>query len=553
MTISLFDSIQTFCFGTISHMTLRKYLVSLLLITFVLSACSPSSVNPYPTYDPFAPVNGTVVVPPLPEAAAPAQAGGTTIAAANTPTGPTPTRAPVSLPLPRHISNSAYITPTPDAPHSLPPVRANGGQYTIQAGDTLNIIAQKYNISLDTLMQANGLNESSIISAGAVLNIPPVTADTNPGSSHKIIPDSELVYGPDTIQFDLDAYLKGRNGYLSNYVQNVNGEYLTGAQIIMRVAQNYSVNPRLLVALLEYRSGWVTNPLPAEVDYPLGNTQSYYAGLYRQAEWAADNLNRGYYLWRANAISTLALADNTYIPLSPDINAGTAGVQYFFSIFNDRATWDHDVSTLGFSQTYSQLFGFPFDYAIEPLIPSNLTQPPMRLPFADGVTWSFTGGPHGGWDEGSAWAALDFAPPGGAGGCAVSDAWVVAVTSGYIVRADNGAVIQDLDNDGYEQTGWDVLYMHVAAQDRVQPNTYVYAGEVIGHPSCEGGLANATHLHLARKYNGEWIPADGNIPFNLDGWVSSGNGTEYDGFLTRGATVLSAEEGVLAGTNQISR
>jgi hypothetical protein len=402
-------------------------------------------------------------------------------------------------------------------------------------------------------MQANGLNESSIISAGSVLNIPPVVADPNPGSSHKIIPDSELVYGPDSIQFDLNAYLNSRNGYLTNYVQDVNGEYLTGAQIIMRVAQNYSVNPKLLVALLEYRSGWATNPLPANVDYPLGNYEAYYAGLYRQAAWTADNLNRGYYLWRANALSTVSLSDGTFVPLSPTINAGTAGVQYFFALFNDRATWDQDVSSLGFVQTYNQLFGFPFDYGIASLVPSNLTQPPMQLPFADGVTWSFTGGPHGGWDDGSAWAALDFAPPGEGGGCAISDAWVVAVTNGFIVRAEDGAVIQDLDNDGYEQTGWNVLYMHVASQDRVQPNTYVYAGEAIGHPSCEGGVSNATHLHIARKYNGEWIPADGNIPFNFDGWVSSGNGTEYDGFLTRGTTVLSAEEGVFEGVNQISR
>ena len=103
--------------------------------------------------------------------------------------------------------------------------------------------------------------------------------------------------------------------------------------------------------------------------------------------------------------------------------------------------------------------------------------------------------------------------------------------------------MEDLDNDGYEQTGWDILYMHVAAQDRVEAGTYVYAGDRIGHPSCEGGIANASHLHLVRKYNGEWIAADGNLPFILDGWVSSGNGTEYDGYLKRGSITLEAEEG----------
>ena len=68
-----------------------------------------------------------------------------------------------------------------------------------------------------------------------MFNIPPVNADPIPGSSFKIIPDSELVRGPASIQFDLDAYLKNKNGYLSNYVQDVNGEYLSGSQIVTRV------------------------------------------------------------------------------------------------------------------------------------------------------------------------------------------------------------------------------------------------------------------------------------------------------------------------------
>jgi len=154
---------------------------------------------------------------------------------------------------------------------------------------------------------------------------------------------------------------------------------------VYRLFQDYVLSPRLLVALIEYRSGWVTNPLPDNVDYPFGYYDSAHAGLYRQAAWAADNLNRGYYLWRANALSTVSLADGTYVPLSPTINAGTAGVQYFFSKFNDRATWDKDVSTLGFFQTYNQFFGFPFDYSVASFQPSDLTQPPMQLPFADGV------------------------------------------------------------------------------------------------------------------------------------------------------------------------
>jgi murein DD-endopeptidase MepM/ murein hydrolase activator NlpD len=526
-------------------MSSRAFLLSPLILALILSSCSASSTDAYPTYDPFAPVNATNAVPEIQD--------GSVVNSPASPRGPTPTRAPLTVILPPRNPGIGLTTPTPDSPHPLPPPREFVDQYTVQSGDALGSIAQRYGVTLEALMQANGLDESSILAIGQVINIPPVVADPNPGSSFKIVPDSELIYGPASVAFDLDAFLENKGGYLVDYVQDVNGEYLSGSQIVMRVAENYSVNPRLLVALLEYRSGWVTNPFPSNVDYPLGNYEPFYAGLYRQLAWAADNLNRGYYLWRVNAISTLPLSDGTYIPLDPTINAGTMGVQYFFSLYSDRAAWDFDVGAPGLFQTYTLLFGYPFDYDIASLLPPNLVQPPMQLPFEPGVTWAFTGGPHGGWDTGSAWAALDFAPPLEGIGCAPSDLWVTAVADGYIVRAEDGSVIQDLDNDGYEQTGWIVLYMHIDTNERVEAGTYVYAGERIGHPSCEGGISNATHLHIARRYNGEWIPADGNLPFLMDGWVSSGNGVYYSGYLTRGAIVLQAEEGVFEGVNLISR
>jgi hypothetical protein len=94
--------------------------------------------------------------------------------------------------------------------------------------------------------------------------------------------------------------------------------------------------------------------------------------------------------------------------------------------------------------------------------------------------------------------------------------------------------------------------MHVEARDRVAPGTYLFTGDRIGHPSCEGGLSNGTHVHFARKYNGEWIAADGRLPFNLDGWISSGDGILYDGFLTRGNETVEAWDGVNE-LNQIAR
>jgi hypothetical protein len=126
------------------------------------------------------------------------------------------------------------------------------------------------------------------------------------------------------------------------------------------------------------------------------------------------------------------------------------------------------------------------------------------------------------------------------------------MADGLVIRSYQGAVVQDLDGDGKEQTGWTILYMHIAAEDRVPVGTYLHAGDRIGHPSCEGGYSTGTHTHLARRYNGEWIPADGPVPFNMDGWVATGTGIEYDGYLIRNEQSIYAWNG-RTEANQIWR
>lgn len=510
-----------------------------------LGPCSnppAASRNTYPTYDPFLPLDG----------AATADIGANAASSSTSTAGPTPTLAPLAVTVPTRNPDAPLATPTADEIRLLPTPRQEVDRYTIQPGDTLGSIAQAFGVSVETLRQANGLADENLLSIGTTLVVPAPTPGA-PGPAFKIIPDSELVYGPASAQFDIESFVRSEGGYLANYAQDIGTETLDGAQVVQRVAQDYSVNPRLLLALIEHLSHWVTvpKPAPSTLDYPLGIVQPAREGLYHQLAWAANEFNRGFYLWRANAIGTWVVHDGTIVPIDPTINAGTAAVQNLFAGLDNRAAWDKDVTAFGFFQTYFFLFGNPFDLAIEPLVPSDLIQPRMDLPFEQGATWAFTGGPHAAWDSGSAWGALDFAPSD-VTGCAVSPNWITAVANGFIVRASDGAVVEDLDGDGYEQTGWDVLYMHVFAQDRVQAGAYAYAGELIGHPSCEGGLANAAHLHLARKFNGEWIPADGSLPFVLGGWTSSGSGIEYDGYLRRGSIRLEAAEGV-TDLNQITR
>lgn len=479
----------------------------------------------------------------------------------NTPSAPTgkttplPGGPPTQKPLlrPTRAPGTPVVSPTADPPHTLPTPRQNDEEYTVLVGDTLGKIAQHYGADINVIIQANNIANPDLLEVGQVLTIPAANP-LPPGPDFKIIPDSELVNGPAAAEFDLKKFVTTKKGYLLSYREEVEGKTLTGADIIAEVSRNYSVNPRLLLAVLDHISGWVTQPAPnpAKNDFPIGYLNPAYKGLYRQVSWAANNINCGYYLWKAGGISAWILADGALVPPAPTINAGTAAVQHFYSLLFNQTDWNRAVEEDGLFSVYQSMFGYPFDYAVEPLIPDNLSQPEMQLPFESGSTWSFTGGPHGGWGSGSGWAAIDFAPPGDTLGCVQNDAWVVAITDGQILRADNGAVIQELDADGIEQTGWTILYMHTETRDRVKVGTKVKAGDRIGHPSCEGGVSNGTHTHIARRYNGEWVSADGSLPFNLDGWISNGDGTEYDGWLIRGNQTVEAWDG-RKDENQISR
>ncbi len=456
-----------------------------------------------------------------------------------------PAVAPSPVPSPSPAYPGIYVgTPTLNPTPAGRSDDKDMESYIVQPGETLSLIAAVFGCTVDEVAAANGLADVDSISVGQELHIPITPAESGP--TLKLLPDSEMVYGPAYIHFDLVDFVAQQGGYLVDYTEQVEESQRSGAEIVQLISQRFSVGPRVLLTLLELRSGWVTQPEPASetLIYPLGHIQDYYEGLYSQLSWAAVRLNQGYYGWKRGNRTTMRLAQGSRIGMAPGINPGTAGVQNCLaelSISWDE--WEMMTGPGGFPGTYELLFGNPFAYTVEPLVPSELAQPELRLPWEAGATWYFTGGPHGGWGDGSGRAALDFAPPEHSLGCMPSDGWVTAAASGWVLRSENGEVIVDLDGDGFEQSGWVLLYMHVHEEGRVEANTFVQRGQRIGHPSCEGGYAEATHVHLARRYNGEWISAgSGPTPMILSGWMAHEDTMPYDGTMTRSHEVRTACE-----------
>ena len=462
-----------------------------------------------------------------------------TLEAAIPPTA-NPDPGATSLELPPDSAPEGTATPT------ATPISTGPFLYYTQAGDTLETISVRFGVSAGEISSPEPIPQQGFINPNQLLIIPNRLSNTT--LSTHILPDSEFVYSPSAINFDITNYVKDAGGYLDGYHEYLgsNGETY-GGDIIKIMSQDNSVNPRLLLALLEYQSGWVSS-WPGNMalrEYPLGEIDLNKKGLLRQMKWAVNQLSIGYYGWREGRLTEIRFEDGVTAHLAPDLNAGTAALQYYFAQVYDSQGWLQALDPIeGFPALYERMFGNPWMRAqlVEPLFPPDLAQPHLELPFVMGKLWSYTGGPHGAWERDGSWAAIDFAPSSIESGCVESDAWVTASAPGLITRSERSLVILDLDGDGFEQTGWVLIYLHIAAEGRIAEGALVSTGDHLGHPSCEGGRSTGTHVHFARKYNGEWITADGPIPFMLTGWTVHAGEKAYQGTLTRDGEVVTANQ-----------
>ncbi len=408
--------------------------------------------------------------------------------------------------------------------------------YIAQAGDTLPGLAAHFNTSVEEILEANPIipSNATTMPPGMPMEIP-IYYKSFWGTAYQIIPNSLFVNGPRQVEFDARAFVNNHPGWLNHYTEYAAGANRTGAEIVNFVAQNFSVSPQMLLALLEYQIEALSQErLSQSIDerYPLGYQDRMHQGLYLQLVWAANLLNNGYYGWQTGHLKVLDLPDGTIEHPDPWQNAATVAIQYYFSRLPSKTMYQYAIGPDGIALTFRNLFGDPW-VDVQPHIPGSLQQPEMRFPFEGGKTWAFTGGPHTGWGTGEPWAAVDFAPPSDVSGCSPSSEWNTAIADGVVARTDEGVLELDLDGDGDTRTDWVVFYLHIASIDRAPVGTSLSAGQPLGHPSCEGGTSTGTHIHIARRYNGEWIPADGPIPFNLEGWIARNGNEPYRGILSR--------------------
>jgi LasA protease len=434
-------------------------------------------------------------------------------------------------------------TPLPKRPNYRPGELVD---YTAQTGDTLPALAARFNTTADQIFEANPHipRDATTMPPGMPMKIP-IYYLALWASPFQIIPDHAFVNGPTGIGFNTSAFVAAQPGWLKDYRVYAGGEWRSGAEMVDYVATNYSINPRLLLAILEYQGGALTQAEPPVKKNLLGFTRRYWENHYLQLVIAANTLNNGYYGWRLGNLIEFEENDDVLIRPDPWQNAASVAIQFYYSRLFTGDRYALATGPQGLSLTYSSLFGDPWSDPFV-LMPGSLQQPNLQLPFPSDQVWSYTGGPHTGWGTGEPLAGIDFAPPSDKSGCFITKEknFATAMADGLVVRSSIEGIALDLDQDGDERTGWVIFYLHLAAKGRTPLGTELKAGDKIGYPSCEGGRATGSHVHIARKYNGEWITADSALPFVMNGWVTHSGSREYLGTLTKGgATVIACECG----------
>jgi LysM repeat protein len=146
----------------IAILVLLNYLVFSQLIVFVVESTKP---EPTPTRTPKPTFTATFTPSPIP------------------PTPPTPTPGPLPTPTATLVvpptdtptpEGGPTSTPPPEATATPVPVETRTGRTThvVQPGENLAQIAQRYGVSVEAIVQANGLEDPSFIYTGQNLIIP---------------------------------------------------------------------------------------------------------------------------------------------------------------------------------------------------------------------------------------------------------------------------------------------------------------------------------------------------------------------------------------------
>ncbi len=151
----------------------------------------------------------------------------------------------------------------------------------------------------------------------------------------------------------------------------------------------------------------------------------------------------------------------------------------------------------------------------------------LMLPWAVGISWRMTGGPHGNGGYERPFSSLDLA-----GG----DGRVLAANDGYIYN---------VCGDGYSQlvrvihsNGYATQYYHLRNQPAFVDGSHVSRGTYLGLIGCQlpcGGSCSGAHVHFVLRQGGTFVSLEGK---SIGGWTFHEGSSAYGGWAEHQGTIV---------------
>ncbi|NJN66913.1 MAG: peptidoglycan DD-metalloendopeptidase family protein [Chloroflexaceae bacterium] len=341
-----------------------------------------------------------------------------------------------------------------------------------------------------------------------------------------------LSYEPDFYQPRIALFLDAHPGPLKAVRFQVGRRSHTFADVLVGLSSLYSLNPTILLALLEQQSRLLSTAHPSaeQMALAMGFEDEGRRGLHGQVRWAALQMRlalRDYAVRVPSApLPSLVFADGTQRAVPASISLS----RYVLSrVLAPTTSPDHLPAMLEtFLQTYTRLFGDPripptdWPHPAQPFLTRPMERPFRVTSFFDhetpllhenGTTHSFWGqdDPALSYDGHTGW---DYAmqPPDR----------VLAAAGGTVVFAGNSndgcaepaqAVILDHAN------GYRTLYWHLHTIE-VEVGQTVATGTPLGVAGATG-CATGPHLHFQVQYLGRDVDPYGWCGSGPDPWAAN--------------------------------
>jgi len=356
-----------------------------------------------------------------------------------------------------------------------------------------------------------------------------------------VLSDGQFVFGPNAEGFDLLQYLQENAPHLLPIYDN-----------LIFWSAHPSINPRVMLTLIEMRTGGISNAsVEGATDPDLFGISP--AGVNEQLEEVAEALTEAYYhhlrtitpLPTAERAPTqIRLGDGSNFTLPPETNAATYGIARSLAFMGET----RDLTTAldrsepdSFYQTYRRLF--PDDDPLNQSNVINISDPPpadlFQVPYLITESWTFNGVHNWSGVAGSDMSSIDMSDGWPGWGADTSNIWVAAAAPGTVTRY-SGCWLRVTHSDGWMTAYYHLENPQVSTGNFVSYNQRLanYAN-TLAEATCNGGSSTGPHLHFALLRNGAYVAIHGTI---LSGW--SINATCPDPYDTDHDCMYLTQDGV---------